>query len=127
MVLWCVCVCFNQIEEGESLVLQHNKALVSDDERYHRDSLEDRWAVFGSVLAASCVNVVAVPVFVLLCPSDRSEVKALKASLGKSKLQAQIYAAVFCLGYVFIFVFNAMMMMPQTQCYEIIGGEGCNI
>ncbi|XP_063728175.1 uncharacterized protein LOC134855553 isoform X2 [Symsagittifera roscoffensis] len=123
MTNWTISACFSVII-GNIISAPFQ---VNDDDRYLRDSLEDRWAVFGSVLATSFVNILAIPFFVLLCPSDRSQVKSLKESLGKSKPQAQIYAATFCVGYMFIFVFNALIMFPQTQCYQILGGKGCKI
>ena len=98
---------------------------VVDDDRYISDTINDRWAVFGSVSAVLAVNLVAVPVFLMLCPANKDQVQELKKTLGKSKIQAQLYAFFFCVGYLCIFLFNLLVIIPETRCSIIIGGKGC--
>ena len=99
--------------------------MFSDDERYLRDSQGDRMAVFYSVLAVTLINLMAVPAFVYLCPDSRESIHGAKRELGTSRIGAKIYASTFCVCYLFIFVFNILIINPQTQCLKIVGGTGC--
>ena len=87
--------------------------------------MDDRLKVFGSVAVACCVNALAIPVFIWLCPGRREEVHRLKKELGRSKKQAHIYVIVFTFAYIFTFIYNLLIMLPSTNCSVILGGVGC--
>ncbi|RHY02911.1 hypothetical protein DYB36_005791 [Aphanomyces astaci] len=87
------------------------------------DTLEVRWAV-AYVYMISYGFKVASLFWLFLLPPQKTEIQALKARGGKSKVAGALLVVIFLFCVSFAVSSNIMTIFPSTKCYRIAGGNG---
>ncbi|RHY19627.1 hypothetical protein DYB25_002721 [Aphanomyces astaci] len=87
------------------------------------DTLEVRWAV-AYVYMISYGFKVASLFWLFLLPPQKTEIQALKARGGKSKVAGALLIVIFLFCVSFAVSSNIMTIFPSTKCYRIAGGNG---
>ena len=98
---------------------------VVDNERYIRDSTADRWAIAYAVIATHIVNSVSVAAVFFFLPKNKFELSKLKMRSTHSPKKGVAFVVIISVIFVLAISLIMLTAFPQTQCLQVVGGQGC--
>ncbi|XP_075263785.1 folate transporter 1-like [Convolutriloba macropyga] len=99
--------------------------VVSND-RYIRDTKEDQWSIAYAIIATHVVNSVSVLTVYYFLPKNKFELNELKLQSTHSKKKGLVFVGVISVVFVLAITLIMLSAVPQTQCLQVVGGQGCS-